>query len=754
MATCNSGDCSFNEEQDREAAQPINEEEEEPEFIDPVPKEYECPVCLHVLREPHIVSCCGVKVCGPCITRLQYSDQPCPICRQPFNNIMLEKELERKILGLRVHCIHYNKGCEWEGELRNMYKHIDVEKGACGYVKVKCPFGCPGSYQRRETKDHESICTNLPPELQIKRTMRVTEEFKEEFHATLAQFNELCKSESAHIEELVTQCKGGAQKLEHVLESVNLKQIEVDKATTEIISKLQTTFFIEQQEKLRQIFEDMLAKEREEQREKLQELRKEHEIELAKTKSQIENEKKEQMKELQREYQEESRQQMITLMNGLRAEFTQNMAEQRKKCNKEHQQQMEDMKKEFEKREKERLEALKKQYDTEHQKQLIELRKYYEKELKEKYEEEVKEQMQKLEIEYHNQRERQMDTLQKQYYTDREQQLASLKEQYEVSRHRLATEMKQLYEREHQIRMKECKEQCINEHERMKEEYHIQSQDQLKEVRELFGAEKEKQMEEFKGSLIAEKEKLKKSFEKEMERLKRRPPPPQAHRTSLDIVPQAPFSPVVFCERPREEQDIKKPFVGRASSQQSQYDNKKLIIKNISVFETEKNITLSIADILQLDAINDFTLELKSCVAVLTFTNSKTDKEMNDITTNLMKYAFTAERCEHNHSIVITGIRSPYGTEAKLTEYFNDHIRRPVVKKVKILDKNPIWLAKVTFKDHSVIPPIMAAKHEALGPRLFLRIKECSVFDALGISSDLDEISEKEWIKPQNCRQS
>lgn len=35
----------------------------------------------------------------------------------------------------------------------------------------------------------------------------------------------------------------------------------------------------------------------------------------------------------------------------------------------------------------------------------------------------------------------------------------------------------------------------------------------------------------------------------------------------------------------------------------------------------------------------------------------------------------------------------------------------------------------------------MAANHEALG--LNVRIKECSVFDALGISSDLDEMSKE-----------
>ena len=119
---------------------------------------------------------------------------------------MLEKELQRKILGMRVHCRHNSKGCKWEGELRDMYQHIDVVKVACEFVAVKCPFGCPGSYQRHEASNHEAICTNLPPELHIKRTMRVTEEFKKEFQATLAQFQELCKSESAQVEELTAQC--------------------------------------------------------------------------------------------------------------------------------------------------------------------------------------------------------------------------------------------------------------------------------------------------------------------------------------------------------------------------------------------------------------------------------------------------------------------------------------------------------------------------------------------------------------------
>ena len=77
------------------------------------------------------------------------------------------------------------------------------------------------------------------------------------------------------------------------------------------------TFFVEQQEKLQQLFEKMLAKEREEQKENIQKLRKEHEVKLAETKCQFEDEKKKQIKDLQKECHEESKQQMTTLITSL-----------------------------------------------------------------------------------------------------------------------------------------------------------------------------------------------------------------------------------------------------------------------------------------------------------------------------------------------------------------------------------------------------------------------------------------------------
>ena len=32
-------------------------------FVDDPPKYLECPLCLSILREPHLLSCCGAHIC-------------------------------------------------------------------------------------------------------------------------------------------------------------------------------------------------------------------------------------------------------------------------------------------------------------------------------------------------------------------------------------------------------------------------------------------------------------------------------------------------------------------------------------------------------------------------------------------------------------------------------------------------------------------------------------------------------------------
>ena len=305
-----------------------DEEEEEPTFLEQPQPRYYCLICHSVMRDPHIVMCCCKKMCGGCIERVHHSGQPCPNCRKPDFVMYPERDLNSEILDLKVRCTHHTNGCEWVGELRDLKKHTDPEKGSCGFIPVKCPYGCPVAYLRHESDNHESVCTNLPPELQIKRTMRATDQFKEELQVTLDQFQELYKSESKRVRELTDQLE--TMKENHKKEEQKMKhQFEAEKK--QLLDECRTEY--QQQIKLQ-----------------TESLREEFTQEMNKMKKKSE-ENQRQMKKSEEEY-----------------------LQQMKKNEEEHQQQMVSLKQHFEKEEKERSEAAKKQ--------LAELKEYYQKELK------------------------------------------------------------------------------------------------------------------------------------------------------------------------------------------------------------------------------------------------------------------------------------------------------------------------------------------------------------------------------------
>ena len=131
------------------------------EFVDALPKSLECCVCRLGLRDPHVLSCCGVKVCESCVGQVQTSQSPCPKCKQRFVT-MLEKEVQRAVLGLLVYCSKKKNGCEWKGELRSSEIHLQIE---CGYVEVECQYECGGRFQRRLLPNHEmEDCPRCPSE--------------------------------------------------------------------------------------------------------------------------------------------------------------------------------------------------------------------------------------------------------------------------------------------------------------------------------------------------------------------------------------------------------------------------------------------------------------------------------------------------------------------------------------------------------------------------------------------------------------
>lgn len=143
------------------------------DFIDAIPDSLLCPICLMVFRDPHILSCCGVKICQTCIAAYKKTRSPssrgpkCPKCRQYFQDFQ-DKDASRQIMGLKVRCSRKGHGCNWEGELRCLGEH---ERETCRWVLVKCRHPeCGLDVPRFHLSTHERHeCVHRPVDEQLEK---------------------------------------------------------------------------------------------------------------------------------------------------------------------------------------------------------------------------------------------------------------------------------------------------------------------------------------------------------------------------------------------------------------------------------------------------------------------------------------------------------------------------------------------------------------------------------------------------------
>jgi hypothetical protein len=132
------------------------------EFVDEIPDTLECPICYLPFRDPHLLSCCGVKLCSPCLQFTLNQNKPCPYCREEGYHTMLDKSINRQILSMRVRCKRNEAGCDWIGELIYITKHED---DSCQFKEVECPFECGGKYLKRDMEKHQlDDCPYQPDE--------------------------------------------------------------------------------------------------------------------------------------------------------------------------------------------------------------------------------------------------------------------------------------------------------------------------------------------------------------------------------------------------------------------------------------------------------------------------------------------------------------------------------------------------------------------------------------------------------------
>ena len=142
------------------------------EFVERPPDtlQTECPICLHVLREPCLISCpCGQKICRDCVEKIKKGNKPCPLCNKTDFTYMRDYGHERLTKMLDVRCSKKKDGCEWKGRLGEYEQHLNRNPSlenqltGCQFVEVECKHGCGERFQRRHVISHQNKQCRMRP---------------------------------------------------------------------------------------------------------------------------------------------------------------------------------------------------------------------------------------------------------------------------------------------------------------------------------------------------------------------------------------------------------------------------------------------------------------------------------------------------------------------------------------------------------------------------------------------------------------
>ena len=109
-------------------------------FVKPLNDRYTCPICHLAAREPMLTKC-GHQFCQECLRPLiRDGNVTCPVCREELkeSEMFLNNMTKREILSLKIYCDQREKGCSWQGELRQRDEHNQE----CRYVAEACSNDC------------------------------------------------------------------------------------------------------------------------------------------------------------------------------------------------------------------------------------------------------------------------------------------------------------------------------------------------------------------------------------------------------------------------------------------------------------------------------------------------------------------------------------------------------------------------------------------------------------------------------------
>ena len=106
-------------------------------LFDDTIKDYQCMICMSLIKNATEIKTCGHIFCQYCIYKWYETSNTCPLCKVDIDeeDLVESKFIDRKVSQINVTCSY----CDWKGNFFDFIKHTDSSyKSPCQYILVAC----------------------------------------------------------------------------------------------------------------------------------------------------------------------------------------------------------------------------------------------------------------------------------------------------------------------------------------------------------------------------------------------------------------------------------------------------------------------------------------------------------------------------------------------------------------------------------------------------------------------------------------